>query len=137
MNIPLTLPEATPDKLTSWYKPETFQGMTPKPGGTSGSFKVWGSEDTAKYVKVASISDLLKSFVANNGTKVEGGSAPAPSSSSAPASSLVEIGSSHLAEGSSTSSSAGSESSSGSTTVTVTHSAAAATVTVESPTCRR
>jgi hypothetical protein len=150
MNVPLALPDATPDKLTSTYRPYTFQGMTPKPGGTSSSIKVWGSEDTAKYVEVSSVSDLLKSFVANNGSRLDGSleAAPAVSSSSAvpQASSSAAVqaakptnDATDTAAGAAVSPGDASSTiaSAGLPTVTVTHSAPAATITVTDHTCRR
>lgn len=156
MNIPLALPNATTDKLSNSLRPDIFQDMTPivGPVGTS-KIMVWGSEDSAKYVKVSSVTDILSNFVSDTGVKLgDSGSSGNTSSvptvtgglNAAPTGAEVLIQSAipsnvHLADGdisaSRSSAASSTKGSQGVPTVTVTHTAPAVTVTVADKTCRR
>jgi hypothetical protein len=152
MNIPLAYPNATTDKLTDWYRPTTFKGIQPAPGGGSSYLKVWGSEDTAKYVKVSTAEDVAKVFVGDGDVKLDSPEPAASSSVAASSSSSTAAAASSAAaqvdSGSEmdavqlnanpvkSASSSAAPSSAGLPTVTVTHSAPAVTVTVADKMCR-
>lgn len=93
-NIPLALPDATPDKLNNPIRPDIYWDLVPKVGLRGASFiKKWGTEEAAPYLRSATVDSVLKWFVGNDGRAVSGSdAAPAPAPAPAPSPSASGAG---------------------------------------------